>query len=232
MVSLAVPKKPRVRLPHADSVAEVVEQKAVEATHRRATRIAQAKDGNLTVASVQALLDSAMKQYLPDLPRVIVTQKPFGLFRKRVLAASLDVAKLIEFSIREWPTLASQNRVAYMRNPDKASKGTPLPAAPTFSTFAYRLPYFIAAFANNRATPLSSAEDPKDKEIERLKRQLAQAKQDASSQAKTALRLRRKPPDSSSPASSPQIRRASASSLDDDWVPPSWDDAGGDHGRK
>lgn len=231
MVSLAVPKKTRVRVAHVESAQEVVEVQAAQATYRKATRIAQAKGGDLTVASVQALLDASMQQYCPTLPRVIVTQKPFGMFRKRVIAAAVDVPKLIDFSIREWATLASQNRVAFLRNPEKANRGTPLPAAPTFNTFAYRLPYFIAAFANNRAAPLVKAEDPKDKEIERLKRQLAQAKQDASAQAKAVLRVRRRPPDIN-PAPPPEPRSAAATKLDDDWVPPSWEDGGGNNGRK
>lgn len=184
---LATPKIGRVRSETIETISAVVNATKEKKAEIVAIRLASVSSG-LTIPGLQELLNKAMKDYLPTLPRVVVTQKPFNVFRKRVIEAKIDVAKFIDFSIRSWTTLSSQSQRAYLRCQGNR-KGTPLPEAPTFSSFAYRLPYFLAAYANvlTRGGALGKNQDPYEAEIARLKAQLATSKQETA-EARDLLR--------------------------------------------
>lgn len=220
---LAIPKRPRAAVQRSDSIAEVL-TKAHEVTTRVATaRVVAAKAGDLTAKNLQALLDQSMREFLPTLPRMIVTAKAFGVFRKRVQASNIDLAKFVTFCIREWSTLAAQNRMAFVRDPSKAQKGSPIPPGPSFSVWAYRLPYFIAAYGSTEAigARLVKGDSPDAARIKRLEAEVAKLQSE-----NTAVRaiIRR-----SKPMPRPEPLRGetkSARHLDTDvnWTPPAWAD--------
>lgn len=220
---LATPKKTRAAAPRMDSVAAVLSRHETQSSATKSERVQAAKDGDLSVKSLQALLDQGMSDYCPSLPRIIVTQKPFSVFKKRLAAAGIELAPFVTYCLREWGALAAQNRAAFLKDPSKTQKGTPLPAAPSFATLAYRMPYFIAAFANSLTTGGGAAAktvDPKDLEIARLR-----AKLEASEQEKRTLgaviRRTRKPEQTTTRGYS--AKPAASSGVPDDWVPPPWE---------
>lgn len=220
---LATPKKARPVAARSDSVAAVLARHTEESSATKAARVQAAKDGEMTVKTLQSLLDRGMLDYCPELPRVIVTQKPFSVFKKRITAAGIELAPFITYCLREWGALAAQNRAAFLRDPSKSQKGTPLPAAPNFMTLAYRLPYFIAAFANSLTTGGQSsakAVDPKDIIIARLQAQLANAKSDNKAIG-AVLRRTRKPVENTTRGYASNAKPST--DLGDDWTPPPWE---------
>lgn len=220
---LATPKKARPVAARTDSVAVVLARHEAESSATKATRVQAAKDGDMTVKTLQALLDQGMRDYCPSLPRVIVTQKTFSVFKKRINAAGVELAPFVTYCLREWAALAAQNRAAFLKDPSKSQKGSPLPAAPNFTTLAYRLPYFIAAFANSLTSggqASSKAVDPKDIIIARLQAQLATAKADTKAIG-SVLRRTRKPVETTTRGYASNAKPAA--DLGDDWTPPPWE---------
>jgi hypothetical protein len=210
---LPTPKKPRpviARQESASAVVASVQKKHVEVA---ATRVAAAQAGDLSGDNLQALIDKAMKAYLPDLPRVVVTKIPLGVFRKRMKDANiLDVAKFVEYTIREWTTFAAQNRATFLKNPAKYQKSSPLPSAPDFTSFAYRLPYFIAAYSNSLIgglKPTQSTQAPQTRETTTQRhipqRVIAPVRQTPIYREKSTF------------------AKTSDDVLNDDWVPPVWE---------
>lgn len=223
---LPTPKVQRRSAPRRDETAiEAVAR--IKMAHRinEGGRAGAAAGGALTVQNLQALIDKTMRERLPELPRVVVTQKPFGVFRKRIESANLDIAKFVDFALSQWSLLASQNRAAMLKNPDKARRSTPLPSAPNFTTFAYKLPYFIAAYANNVTTTREDRQKASDSgEAARLRAKLAAAERELDV-AKGLLRSRAKPVITRSrPAIPVQVQRTAATDADlnDQWSPPEW----------
>lgn len=214
MPGLAVPKRQRTSVQRSSSVAEVLEKQQARRVAVVATRVSAAESGELTVKSLQALLDTLMQKYHPSLPRMVVTQKPFAVMRRRIKESQLAVREFLEFALREWTTLATQNRMALLRNPDKAKKGSPLPEAPSFSNLAYRMPYFVAAFANNKSRSTSQIQaDEKDAEIARLRSRVA-AVEEERRVAVSLVRRRNRP--------LPAITNRQDEE-DDGWTPPPWE---------
>lgn len=212
---LAIPKKMKVRPAHHESIDAVIAAVSTRSTALRTARVAAVESGEVTVKSLQALLDKTMRDYLPGLPRLVVTQKPFSVFCKRVQASNINLATFVPFAIREWQTLAAQNRTATLRGIEKGRTiSEPLPPAPSFSTMAYRLPYFIAAFANNmtRGGRTEQTVDHRDAVIASLTKEVQQLKRS------TPIRIR--------PAQKPILSaQESEDALMDDWVPPKWESA-------
>lgn len=218
----------------SDKIADVLQTLQGIHERRQTERAAAAVAGQMTTKNVQSLIDKAMAEYLPELPRVIVSVKPLGVFKKRIASYGIkDIEDLIVFCVREWTTLAAQNRVAFIRNPDKARQGTPLPDAPSFTDLAYRLPYFIAAYRNQRAVITGkekavTRETAQEAEIKRLKARLAEAEQEKQTmigivrRAKAAQAARREetPP----PAPRAARRTSIPAVIDDNWTPPEWEE--------
>lgn len=177
---IPIPKKPRPVVVRSDSIAAVVS--AVQARHveARVARVASATKKAahaVTKQELQALLDQALKSYMPDAIRVVVTSKEFGLLRKRMKeSAPADLGDFINWTIRYWTTIASQHRNAIRRNETRQERGEKaIPAAPDFASLAYRYPYFLKAFANFRAERNSAEADAmKDRQVETLRKQLQQ----------------------------------------------------------
>lgn len=230
---LAEPKKRRAAPDREDSIAGVVASATKTSMARRAGRAAAAPV-EINCKNLQALIDVNMREYLPMVPRVIVTQKPLSVFAKRIKAANIDLAKFVTFMIREWSSIALQNRAAFNRDLSKARKGTPLPLVPDFNSMAYRLPYFITAYGNSMVTgTVGAAQDAKDQEIARLKAQLSNANKEAA----TVRQILRRKAASTSPQRpaakpSPELRQALSNLLNDDWTPPKWEEGSeGNHGK-
>jgi hypothetical protein len=239
-VVLATPKKKRVAATRPDSVTEVLATQSRRATDLKAGRRAAAEAGEIDTKNLQALLDRVMADYLPDLPRVIVTAQPLSVFKKRIKAAEIkDLSGFLRYTIREWPTFAAQNRAARMKDPTKARRGDALPEAPNFTALAYRLPYFIAAYSNDLVLGKQKAvESVADAEVKKLKAQVAALQQESMAKTDMIRRISRKPV-----AAAPKIvrtprvvkpepntmkalnslaRRTQVVELEEDWTPPEW----------
>lgn len=230
---LPQPKKPRATKVREESVKSIIS--ATQTQHRttQATRAAAAAN-DLTTKNVQALVDTFMDKYHPKLPRAVVTAKAFGVFRKRVVDARVqDLPRFLEYTIREWTVLATQNRMALMRNPDKAKAGSPLPEAPNFTALAYRLPYFLAAYANRAATSIQDERgtlSENEKRIAALESQLQNLRRTNAYQAEMISRITAKKRTASAvteaPASKPVLRRTRPDSdpLAEQVDLPEWED--------
>ena len=222
--------------PRSDKIADVLDTLQGIHEKRQAERAAAAAAGRMTVKNVQSLLDKAMAEYLPELPRVMVSVKPLGVFKKRVASYGInDIEDLITFCIREWTTLAAQNRVAFIRNPDKARQGSPLPEAPSFTDLAYRLPYFMAAYRNQRAVitgkeRTATRESAQDAEIKRLKARLVEAEQEKQTMIGIVRRARAAQAShrgGQRPEPTPRATRRAPSTpavIDENWTPPAWEE--------
>lgn len=189
---LPVPKRARPKQTYSDSVSEVIGKATAQHLQLQKERVAAAASGELSPKTLQALINQAMTDYHPSLPKTAVTAKTFSVFRRRFNEAQIaDVKGFIDYCIREWSLLASQNRAAFLRSTSKRAQGTPLPSAPTFASLAYRLPYFIAAYANRKAAqPREKMKTEEQVRIEQLEQQLRQAQGLIQSQRTV---LRRKP---------------------------------------
>ena len=239
--SISIPKKPRVPIIRSDSVTDVLANQNKKRVAIAATRVSEVTGGSLTAKSLQALLDKLMPQYYPTAPRLVVTAKAFGVLRKRIEAGKvISVVDLITFSLREWETLASQNRAAFLRNPSKAQKSSPLSSKPTFTELAYRLPYFIAAYSQTIGTSSATVKAKTDDQVSRLQSRLAQAEKANKTNAEIIRRISKRREPQSAPKELVVLRGRSASrrarvgevseanSIDDwvdklkSWNPPAW----------
>ena len=239
--SISIPKRPRPAVRRNDSIAEVlttVKSKRVEIS---ATRIAGIAANGITAKGLQALLDKAMQDYYPASPRLIVTAKPFGVLRKRLESGTVQsIPHFVEFSIREWSLIASRNRASFLRNPSKTTNSAPLSQNPTFNEFAYRLPYFLAVYAQSLSAPESKASS-EDERIAKLQAKLEAAEQANQNNREVIRRIRRATPTgtvtgryrSADPAAgrsnTPKAGHTAASNIEefsnllDNWAPPAWD---------
>lgn len=230
---LPTPKKTRAPAPRGpETVSEAIAAANRRIAAARVVKVSQASgpvDG-LTKAALQALLDKNMKEYLPNHPRVIATDKAFGLMKKRLKTAGVaSLPDFINWTIRSWSSIAAQNRAAYLKNPGKTQRGTPIPAAPSFNDLAYKLPYFLAAYANRLSGSLAPEGKSADQQkIERLTAQLRAAQEEALSLRRLSQRTRSaaaivKPPElPQRPASAQRIVREDAGGIGEDWTPPLW----------
>jgi hypothetical protein len=232
-------KKVLVRRPRPESAAEAVAQVMAQSKAVAQARVVQAEAGKITKVNLQALLDAAMKQHLPGIPRMIVTEKALGVFKKRVAAAEVDLKGLVNYSILYWSQLASQSRAAWLKNPDK--KGSPLPEAPVFMDFALRLPYFIAAYTNhlvrgNDAPSKAAVKTAKDEENARLRAEVERLKEQnehlrtrrapvvTRPAPRPVSRVMGRPTEHKAPPPRPAPKTDDV--LSDDWTPPEWESNG------
>lgn len=191
-----------------------------------ARKLAAPTTDSMTMHNLQVVIDNNMREYLPNLPRITVTAKPFSVFKKRITEAKVPLTDFVTFMIREWTAIASVNRASYMRDPAKTRKGSPLPPAPSFLAMAYRMPYFLAAYASHKvagAKPVIATVDPRDQVIARLQAQLeAERKQ---SKTMAGIVRRSKPVAAPQPKPLTRVPRTGqrAQSLDDNWMPPTWE---------
>jgi len=232
MHNLPAPKKPRPVGPAHDTAMEAIASATKASVVRRVARVAAAVSGEINTANLQAMLDTCMKVHHPELPRIIVTERAFGVMKKRIRAAELpDLRDFIEFCIREWTILHLQNRAAFIRDPGRYSKGSVLPEAPSFSPLAYRLPYFIAAYANRRGNLNISKKTGDQQRIAELESALATERQTSRNTLEVMRRTRRAP---LTPLTTINVKESNKE-LDDDWEPPEWQEGGtknyAKHGR-
>lgn len=239
--SISTPKKPRVAATHVDSVSDVLKTVKTKRVEIAATRISQATAGVVTTASIQATLDSAMQEYHPKLPRLIVTAKAFGVLRKRLESATVqNIPEFINFSIREWNLIAGRNRAAFLRNPTKTQQGSPLSPSPTFNEFAYKLPYFISVYSQNLSTPANGKGTPDDVRVARLQAQLDAERRDNQNNKDVIRRIRRMPTEAATTSRvstyNQNTRNTSRGATDTKdllggWTPPAWQSAGVKNGK-
>jgi hypothetical protein len=123
---------------------------------RRSAAIAASKAGHpsaVTQQQLQAMLDAAMAQFYPALPRLHVTGKGYGALKNHLKrAAPADLAAFVHWTIGAWSDLAQRHAKGAMRAEAHGGKPQqPLPYAPDFTTFGCRLPYFLKCYASNVA---------------------------------------------------------------------------------
>lgn len=156
----------------ADVLASIQQRHAAKRTARVSSATGRPA-ASLSKDELQAVIDAAAKAV--GLPiRVYVTEKSLGVFRKR--AAERPVANLqamVEFSLGQWSRIAMQNAAALRK---AGSTRPPIASSPTFMDFAFRYPYFLTAYENNRADQ-SAPQAEKDEEKDALRRKLQQAQQ-------------------------------------------------------
>ena len=135
---LATPKRVRVTPTRSDTIVGAMVAAGAKRKETQDARVAQAfTQPVLTKASLQALLDKCMRDYLPNHPRVIVTDKPLSVLKKRIKDAEVkDPAAFIRWTIRSWTTLAAQNKATFLRNHRQTGRGSPLPESPGFIALA------------------------------------------------------------------------------------------------
>lgn len=200
---------------------------AVKDAHRvrRATLVAQAlsPQRELRMDMVQAVIDKIIERDFPGLPRVVVTKEAFGVMRKRIKAYKVDnFEALVEYSFSQWSSIASRQRLGLVRDSAKAAKFSPLPLAPSFRDLAYRLPYFIALYANRKAGQNETLGAPAEKSNERerqLEREVRSLEGKLQTE-RTAFRrvISRRP----APRVEPETT-TSVAEQDIEWVPPVWE---------
>ena len=208
-------------------------QRPASRTTRR-TATAKLPQSN-SMAHIQTLFDTAMQTYHRTLPRVLVAAKPFGVFRKRLAEMQIEAEPFIDWAVKAWMTTAQAHARGARRNldGDRRHSYTAIPAAPDFSTLAYRLPYFAAAYRSYlQAERIGAATDREgmlERKVEKLERKVRAAQDDARSAQERERAARRRsrsiPPDTTAPTRPARIARPvpTASLLDDD-LPPSWDE--------
>jgi hypothetical protein len=215
-ISLATPKKPRVALQRSDSVKDILAGLKAKTEARAATTKAKAAAGATDKATMQNYLNELMKDFYPLQPRLVVTDKPLGVMRKRLASYGIaDYRDLLRFAIAEWASIAKKNRMGFTRKIMSGAKVTPMAEYPSFAELAYRLPYFITIFNSGAYTP---AEDEQSSETERLRKKVDALQKEVEG-AKNRLRqvTRRVRPETAPPPAAPRQRTS------DDWVPPSWE---------
>lgn len=240
--SISVPKKARVAATRPDSIATVLATQSTRKVALVTNRLAGI-DALFTVKNLQAVLDNLMEKYLPAAPRLLVTTKSFGVLRKRIEAAKIqDIKSLLDFTIREWGKMASQNRAAFLKNPSKVKEGSILPPTPSFNDLAYRLPYFITCYANTTSAPGTTS--PQDDKIAQLQAQLQAAKRENQDTRDYVRRVNRKRKEEAPQDAAPAPRSATmaprrllrqpkpellvntvtvgSENVGDDWTPPEW----------
>jgi hypothetical protein len=217
---LAIPKKQRRVVARAETVADVIARTTEVNTATRNARAIAATASPiqaLTVKGLQALIDKAMLTYLPDSPRVIVTEKAFGLMRKRLKEARIaNLSDFIEFTIRSWFSIASQNKAAHRKDITRLERGSALPSAPSFTVLAYKLPYFVAVYSNHLMDKNKGSTEVTalQRRVAIAEEQLQRARQDNAELRQKRLQARARP--------APKVERRELATLDDDWTPPEW----------
>ena len=211
-----------------ENIADVLQRVKTTSATKRATLVQKASGSPaaLSMQMVQAVIDKVMERDFPALPRVIATKAAYSVLKKRLLAYKIaDLEGLVEFSFANWSALATQNRMALVRDPTKAQKFKPLPLAPSFTDFAYRLPYFISAYSNRKAaqgaTPAQATQHASTRERE-LEREIADLRrqQEASRGIIRRISSRRSAPRKTE-VPAPTMPWVDA--LDSDWLPPAWE---------
>jgi hypothetical protein len=168
------------------SLIQRVHQMQQEFRDRRAAKVRSAKGATsaaLQQQQVQAMLDSAMAKYFPNSPRMAITGKAFGAMRNHLKrSAPEDLDDFINWTIRSWSELAQQHSRSARKNLGDSTKAKfePLPFAPNFNSFGYRLPYFLACYVSRKAetAALGSRDTRQDELLERTKRALAHTRQE------------------------------------------------------
>lgn len=234
--SISIPKKARALPVRIDSIEGVLATAKVKRTEVAATRIAQATAGKVTIASIQATLDSAMRDCYPTLPRLIVTAKAFGVLRKRLESATVhNIPEFINFSIREWTLIAGRNRAAFLRNPSKAQQGSPLSSAPTFNELAFKLPYFLSVYSQSLSTAVTGKEASSDARVERLQAKLETAERENQNNKEIIRRIRHTPREATTTGRTSgktlNVSNRPKEGLLDGWTPPTWQSAGDKNGK-
>lgn len=220
----------------ATRLAMRTERTANRPTARRQTAAASSPTSKI---NVQAMIDTAMALYHPTLPRVVVTDKPLGVLKKRLALSEVELEPVINWAIRFWITTASAHeRSSRRRIADGTTKFnyTAIPPAPDFATLCYRFPYFLAAYRSfvvaDAAGVATTREEQLTEKVQKLERMVEtgrDAVRSANERVRNITRQRRPEPaprraaiedDTSAPTRVRRTPRA-ALPLDDD-LPPAW----------
>ncbi len=197
------------------------------------TKNSAARNNPYSKVNVQGMLDSAMASTHPNLPRLVVSEKPLGVLKKRVAEAKIDMEAFLAWAVTFWTVTVSAHERAARRRSGEEGKHVhkPIPAAPDFHTLCYRFPYFAQCFRSHVHTENSGLATTREKQleetVEKLKRVVTAAKQDVRGAQERERNLRRRVQSTPEPVQPvARIRRAApvaAIDLDDHEVP-KWDD--------
>jgi hypothetical protein len=140
--------------PKADILARM---DALQASAKARRDAKASKLGNVALmkqTQLQAVIDRSMEKYYPDLPRLVVTGKAFGAMKSHLKrSAPADIPDFINWVLRSWPELATQHARTALRKlaHGDAKSFAPMPHAPNFGAFGFRMPYFLACYNNRKA---------------------------------------------------------------------------------
>jgi hypothetical protein len=173
---------------------------------RRAAKVRSAKGATsaaLQQQQVQAMLDSAMAKYFPNSPRMAITGKAFGAMRNHLKrSAPEDLDDFINWTIRSWSELAQQHSRSARKNLGDSTKAKfePLPFAPNFNSFGYRLPYFLACYVSRKAETAALGSRDTRQEIVSLRAVAQKAQQEARERRSATTRIHETSYDNDIPA--------------------------------
>lgn len=216
VVMLRTPKKPRAERTQSESALDAVARVAAKHEANRTARVAAASakaPRKIEKDELQALFDRVTTASEPKMPRVVVTLKELGFFRKRLAVQAPDSLKdFIEWTLFNWHDIASRQRGAMHRR-GETDRTKELPRVADFATFVYRFPYFLKVYEGRLID-----QDRKQDADDALRRQLA-AKDQQIAELRKGIRIMRS---RTTQAPAPQPRRSTAlPDLDSDL--PSWD---------
>lgn len=245
----AAPAEPQQKIDPLERVAALRKQREEARAARTAKRptstgmraLKADRSNPYSKANVQALLDTAMRTHLPTMPRVIATDKPLGVLKKRMAVAGVALDEFIDWAIKFWMTTAAQHERAARKRSSDAGSGKyahkPLPTAPDFNALCYQAPYFLACYRSflvaDAAGLATTREQQLEQKVQKLERAVAVVRDEARSAQTRERNLRRTmraaPPAEEAPARPARITRtarpvAATHVLDDDMNLPSWDE--------
>ncbi len=217
------------------SIVAAQRQARLDIAHTRRNNRPTKPVNPLSKIAVQDAIDCTMARVHPTLPRVVVSEKPLGVLKKRIAEHKIDFDAFITWAIEYWTITASGHERASRRRAGEESKHVhkPIPVAPDFNTLSYRFPYFAACFRSHVHTAAAGLATTKEQELEqkvkKLERAVVAAKQDARGAQERERTIRRtiRTPVAPVEATPARVRRSApvptSINLDDD-LPPAWDD--------
>ena len=184
-----------------DSVKEVIARMNAARDAKQAKQLAIAKTkpaSGLKKIDVQTMLDKSRKEFSSSTPRIYVTDKAFGVFKKRLAdSAPASLPEFFDWLIVHWQIIAQQNLKARSRKlrTGDVDQSAPIGLSPDFDTLAYRFPYFLKCYNSYVAerSVLGTKEDQQEAEIARLKRANENLRVEKNDLAKKAYARPRQP---------------------------------------
>ena len=217
----------------ASRVEQVLAKLKADQSANRAARTEKAKSTPTTYLKkidVQTMIDNAMREHAPTLPRTIVTDKAFGVLKKRLIeSAPASLPEFFTFVVSRWDQISAGHYKASIKRMHRGEAkdiDTRLGRAPDFATLAFRYPYFLKCYATHlvERAVLGAPEDRKDLELKQSKRALAHARaENEELKRKVYSRPRVAPAEPEATPTATRIKRAPRAVLREEDDLPDWD---------